>query len=128
MAWSEWYETDSDCCQYMRNDGQKYEIIQSVWLDTTKKDKDNGLHEYIVVNDEIDLNELNDEDVLGAISSYGYNIISFINSYGDAVNNIIAECYLADHSLCDGNTIGAFHNFDDAKAYIEDYISKEKRI
>ena len=40
-----WYETDSDCAQYMRRNGSLYEMIQSVWLDTTEDDIANGCHE-----------------------------------------------------------------------------------
>ena len=40
-----WYETDSDCAQHMRNDGTIYEMIQAVWLDTTREDRARGLHE-----------------------------------------------------------------------------------
>jgi hypothetical protein len=124
MAWSEWYETDSDCCQHMRRDGLKFEMIQAVRLDTTEEDKLKGLHEYVVVNDEVDLSDLDDEEVLCAITPYSYTIVSLIDTYGDAANDMIAECYLEDRSLCDSGILEGFHSLQDATSFIEKHIAE----
>lgn len=105
MAWSKWYITDDSCCQHMRKDGLNYEMIQLVWLDTTEEDLARGLHEYVVVKDEV---HLQDEDTADKI-----------------VNDIIAECLLEDSILNDANIIGEFDTEKEAEQFISDYINKE---
>lgn len=107
MAWSKWYMTDDGCCQHMRKDGLNYEMIQLVWLDTTEEDLARGLHEYVVVKDEV---HLQDEDTANKIID---------------VNDIIAECLLEDSILCDANIIGEFDTEKEAEQFIKDYINKE---
>lgn len=107
MAWSKWYTTDDGCCQHMRKDGLNYEMIQLVWLDTTEEDLARGLHEYVVVKDEV---HLQDEDTIGKIID---------------VNDIIAECLLEDSILCDANIISEFDTEKEAEQFISDYINKE---
>ena len=45
VMFTKWDCIDSDCCQYIRSDGNIYEMIQAVWLDTTEEDRANGAHE-----------------------------------------------------------------------------------
>lgn len=126
MAWSKWYMTDDSCCQYMRKDGLNYEMIQLVWLDTTEEDLARGLHEYIVVKDEV---HLQDEDtankIIDAIDCYGYTVPFLIKEYGHDANDIIAECLLEDSILCDANIIGEFDTEKEAEQFVTDYINKE---
>lgn len=126
MAWSKWYTTDDGCCQHMRKDGLNYEMIQLVWLDTTEEDLARGLHEYIVVKDEV---HLQDEDtankIIDAIDCYGYTVPFLIKEYGHDANDIIAECLLEDSILCDANIIGEFDTEKEAEQFVTDYINKE---
>lgn len=126
MAWSKWYMTDDSCCQHMRKDGLNYEMIQLVWLDTTEEDLARGLHEYVVVKDEV---HLQDEDtankIIDAIDCYGYTVPFLIKEYGHGANDIIAECLLEDSILCDANIIGEFDTEKEAEQFIVDYINKE---
>ena len=115
-----WSCTDSDCCQYIRNDRNKYEMIQAVWLDTTEEDREKGFHEYCIVRIEIDLNDYSNEEKLCYISSYGYTV----EEYGDDTNGIIAECIMEDESLNDAYVIDDADSFDEAKAKIEKIIKE----
>ena len=117
-----WSCTDLDCCQYSRNDGNKYEMIQAVWLDTTEEDREKGFHEYCIVRIEIDLNDYSDEERLYYISSYGYTLENIVEEYGDGADGIIAECIMEDESLSDAYVIDDADSFDEAKAKIEKII------
>ena len=119
-----WSCTDSDCCQYIRNDGNKYEMIQAVWLDTTEEDREKGFHEYCIVRIEIDLDDYSDEEKLCYISSYGYTLESIVEEYGDGADGIIAECIMEDESLNDAYVIDDVDSFDEAKAKIEKIIKE----
>ena len=120
-----WSYTDSDCCQYIRNDGNKYEMIQAVWLDTTEEDREKGFHEYCIVRIEIDLNDYSDEEKLCYISSYGYTLESIVEEYRDGVDSIIAECIMEDESLSDAYVIDDADSFEEAKEKIERIIKEE---
>ena len=119
-----WSYTDSDCCQYIRNDGNKYEMIQAVWLDTTEEDREKGFHEYCIVRIEINLNDYSDEEKLCYISSYGYTLESVIEEYGDDADSIIAECIMEDESLSDAYVIDDADSFEEAKEKIEKIIEE----
>ena len=122
-----WFCTDSDCCQYIRNDGNKYEMIQAVWLDTTEEDREKGFHEYCIVRIEIDLNDYSDEEKLYYISSYGYTFEGIVEEYGDGADSIIAECIMEDESLSDAYVIDDANSFEEAKAKIEKIIKEEEQ-
>ena len=117
-----WSCIDSDWCQYIRNDGNKYEMIQAVWLDTTEEDREKGFHEYCIVRIEIDLNDYSDEERLCYISSYGYTLKNIVEEYGDGADGIIAECIMEDESLSDAYVIDDADSFDEAEAKIEKII------
>ena len=119
-----WFCTDSDYCQYIRNDGNKYEMIQAVWLDTTEEDREKGFHEYCIVRIEIDLNDYSDEEKLYYISSYGYTLEGIVEEYGDGADSIIAECIMEDESLSDAYVIDDADSFEEAKAKIEKIINE----
>ena len=119
--------TDDSCCQHMRKDGLNYEMIQLVWLDTTEEDLARGLHEYVVVKDEV---HLQDEDtankIIDAIDCYGYTVPFLIKEYGHDANDIIAECLLEDSILCDANIIGEFDTEKEAEQFIAGYINNKE--
>lgn len=121
-----WYMTDDNCYQHMRNNGSTYEMIQSVWLDTTREDRARGLTEYCVCHGEINLNDYSEEEMESYISSYGYTMESLQKEYGDAMNSIIAECILEDSILCDSCVIADADSFDDAKEIINKVINNTK--
>lgn len=103
---NDWYLTDNDCCQYMRKNGTFYELIQYVWLYTTKVDKAKEFHEYRIVYDSVDINNLDDEDIEAYISPYDYTIEDLEEKYGvDGARDLIAECVLETNSLHGGCVI-----------------------
>ena len=119
-----WSYADPDCCQYIRNNGNKYEMIQAVWLDTTEEDREKGFHEYCIVRIDINLNDYSDEEKLCYISSYGYTLESVIEEYGDDADSIIAECIMEDESLSDAYVIDDADSFEEAKEKIEKIIEE----
>ena len=119
-----WSCTDPDCCQYIRNDGNKYEMIQAVWLDTTEEDREKGFHEYCIVRIEIDLNDYSDEERLYYISFYGYTLEGIVEEYGDDADSIIAECIMEEESLSDAYVIDDADSFEEAKAKIDEIIKE----
>ena len=122
MAWSKWYMTDDSRCQHMRKNGLNYEMIQLVWPDAVTY----GLHEYVVVKDEVHLQDEDTADkIIDVIACYGYTIPFLIKEYGYGANDIIAECLLEDSILCDANIIGEFDTEKEAEQFIVDYINKE---
>lgn len=121
-----WSQIDCDCCQYIRNDGNIYEMIQLVWLDTTEEDRQRGYHEYCVVNGTIDLNDYYEEEIECYISSYGYTMDSLKDEYGDdAMWSIIAECILEEEIIRDGCIVQCADSFEEAKEIIEKFIEEQ---
>lgn len=114
-----WYETDSDCYQYMRNDGTVYEMIQAIWLDTTREDRAKGLHEYCICQGEIDLNDFSEEEMECYISSYGYTMDGLREEYGDDMWDIVAECILEEYIMRDACVIANADSFEEAKKIID---------
>lgn len=119
---TKWSLMDSDCMQYMRHDGTLYEMIQYIWLDTTEEDRAKGLHEYVICKAEVDVLDLEDEDVLCAISSYGYTIISLLQEYGDAALDMIAECYLEEIIGRDYNILCTADSKEGAERKVMKYV------
>lgn len=126
MPWGEWYESDTDSCQYMCKDGMKYEMIQAIWLDRTEEDKAEGLHEYVVVKDEVELTDDMDEEIIIAIAPYSYSIPSLIRDYGNAANDVIAECILEESSARNSCAIGDFDSREEAERFIKEYCEQHK--
>ena len=117
-----WYETDSDCAQHMRKDGTVYGMIQAVWLDTTREDKARGLHEYCVVQGEIDLKDYSEDEMEGYFYSYGYTFDNLRGQYGDAMWDVIAECILEEVIMCDSCVVANADSMDEAKAVIDKIV------
>lgn len=120
-----WSLTDNDCCQHIRQNGSEYEMIQAVWLDTTGEDRAKGLHEYVIVNLTIDLDDYDEDAKEMYISSYGYTLASLSAEYGDAMDSIIAECILEEESLRDSCIIDVANSFEEAKAKIQKFITTQ---
>ena len=126
VAW-DWSLQDNDCCQYIRKTGARtYEMIECIWLDTTEEDKAMGLHEYVIVTGNVNLDDLSDEDIAIAISPFGYKLSDFDDWDGDAAEKMIAECYLEEELMSDEYIIAERNTFDEVKTYIEQWISEHK--
>lgn len=116
---TKWDLTDSDCNQYIRSDGNNYEMIQSVWMDTTIEDEANGLYEYCIVKIEISLDDYTDEEKEMYIATYGYTLESVLNEYENDSDLIIAECIMEEECLSDAYVISEADTFEEAKAKID---------
>lgn len=117
-----WYETDNDCYQHMRHDGAIYEMIQAVWLDTTREDRAKGLHEYCVCQGGISLNNFSEEEMESYISSYGYTMDGLREEYGDDMWSIVAECILEEVLMCDSCVVTDADSFEEAKEIIDEIV------
>lgn len=128
MMFTPWYETDSDCAQYMRNDGNMYEMIQAVWLDTTEDDIALGCHEYCIVQMGVDLELYSREEKESYLSAYGYTLDGICREYfGDeeSINSIVAECILESEILNDAYVIDDADTFFEAKEKIKKIIGND---
>lgn len=121
-----WYETDPDCCQHIRSNGNIYEMIQCVWLDTTEDDLAEGKHEYCIVNMDIDLADYSDEEKESYLSAYGYTLDDLRFGYADeeVVNSIVAECIMETDILNDAYVIGDADSFKEAQEKIEKIVGR----
>lgn len=113
-----WYETDNDCCQHMRNDGSVYEMIQAVWLDTTREDRARGLHEYCICQGDIDLKDYSEKEMDMYVHSYGYTMDSLRKEYGDDMWGIVAECILEEVIVCDSCVVADADSLEEAREKI----------
>lgn len=120
-----WYETNSDCCQHMRNYENSYEMIQAIWLDTTREDKERGVQEYCICRGEVDLNTFSEEEMEGYISSYGYTMEGLKEEYGDDMWGIVAECILEEEIMRDSCIVADADSFEEAKKIIENIIQEQ---
>ena len=97
-------------------------MIQYVWLDITEEDRANGLHEYVICKTELDVSDLDDNDVLCAISSYGYTIVSLLEEYGNAAMDMIAECYMEEEIFRDCCTLCDADSKEEAERKVLKYV------
>lgn len=115
MSWPEltakaeangWYATDE--AQWLRNcSHHKFEMVQIIWLDTTREDKDAGRHEYVICYDSVSIDALEINEIECAIAAYGYTIDSLRKEYKDGTDQIIAECWMEEDIYRDSCIVGA---------------------
>ena len=125
-----WFCTDPDCNQYCKKESEtEFQFIQSVWLDTCEgdikaenaKDEDDN---YAVCAGYIDLDLYDEDDIECSLASYGYTLEAVKDIYGDAANQIIAECLFEDNCLYDCNSMAGVVSEADAKIAIQNYIDE----
>jgi len=122
---SKWKLTDDDCCQYIRKDDSIYELIQLVWLDTTDEDIAQGNHEYCIVKTELNIDTIDEEEIDGVLSIYGYEKEKLYEDFGvDGARDMIAECLMEDDALHDCNVIADADTKEEAEAFIKNYIEE----
>ena len=119
-----WNLTDNDCYQHMRRNGQKYIMIQFVKLQTTIEDRTNGAHEYVICYTSLDLNNVSDEEIISTLATYGYTIISLLETYGECMDEIIAECIMEEKILHNGTIIDAANDEKEARHIIKNFIAE----
>lgn len=115
----DWFLTDSDCDQYMRHDGDTYEMIESVWLDTTPQDRANGAKEYCVVRASINLSDYSQDEIETYLSIYGYTYGELYKMYSDdEVRLLCAECILEEIALSNTYVIYSANSHQDVQKFI----------
>lgn len=86
----EWILTDDDCSQYLKKlDNAIFKLIQisSIGYDDKKA----------VYKETIDLEDFDEDTILESLNRFGYSSVEdVVNQYGDASNQIIAECLFED--------------------------------
>ena len=89
-------------------------MIECVWLDTTKEDRANGRHEYVVVINSVRADNITEEDEDSVRESYGY-------PDDELDESLIAEGLLED--LCSVGVLpDEFDTEEEATAFILRYI------
>lgn len=87
---AEWILTDDDCSQYVKQlDDTVFKLIQisSIGYDDEKA----------VYKETIDLEDFDEDDIRQILYGFSYDGIEDVqNQYGDASNQIIAECLFED--------------------------------
>lgn len=120
---TKWTCTDTDCGQYIRNDGNTYEMVQYVWLDTTNEDKRSGLKEYCVVYSSVDIDDLYGEEAAIYVSMYGYTLAGLEKEFGvDCARDIVAECVLETDIINNGCILAELDTEVEAMEFIKMYI------
>lgn len=95
--WTEWKCTDWDCCQYIRKNGNTFEMIQAISADDIcEADKS----EYIVVRTMIDLNDYLEEEKSEYVSMY------YSDEEAEKLDeDLIAECILEQEIISGDNAV-----------------------
>lgn len=110
---AEWILTDDDCSQYVKKlDNTVFKLIQIA---------DFGCSDelYAVYKETIDLEDFHEDDIRQSLHSFGYDSVEDVqNQYGDAFNQIIAECLFEDR-IC-----WLPYKFQGAYQECEDYIKQ----
>ena len=106
----DWYQVDDSCCQYIRLIDGEWQMIEYVWLDTTKEDRAKGRHEYAVVINSVRADDITEEDEDSVRKSYGY-------PDDELDESLVAEGLLED--LCSVDVLpDEFDTEEEATAYI----------
>lgn len=87
---NEWILTDDDCIQYVKKlDNTVFKLIQVADLGCND--------ESAVYKETIDLEDFDNDTIQQSLQGFGYDGIDGVaNQYGDASNQIIAECLFED--------------------------------
>ena len=116
-----WRCTDPDCAQYMRRDGDWFEMIQIV----SPLDKE----VFFVVRDTLLLSDCMEDGIENdyVLSSYGYSLDGLRRNYAEEdVENLIMECYLEQIVMRGADCIvNKADSFEEAEQFVEELVEKE---
>ena len=95
--YGKWVCTDPDCFQFIRRDGNKFEMVEVIDIDMLAQSDE---HSYIVLRKEIDMNNYSDEEIMEYVSMYySDDEIKELDDY------LVAECVLEQEILSGDNSI-----------------------
>ena len=90
---SKWYCTDDDCLQYCRENADgTFSFIEKLYYDTCNGHEDYPDKSYLVKTATIDLKNYTQGMMEIYISGYYSSLDEIRETYGNASNQIIAEC------------------------------------
>lgn len=107
--WSKWECTDNDCCQHIRKNGDEFEMIQTVWIDTVAREKP-----YIILIDCINLSDYSKEEKQSYLDTYDYDIDSPLMD-----DWLIAECILEQNIMSEDCIVDEADTFEEAKKKVK---------
>lgn len=126
MGVTPWGLADAQCCQYVRHDGYKYEMIMCQWLDRTSTEIEMGVPAYVILRTEIDLNNCTINDIECALAAHDRTIGSVVDEYGrEGAIDYFAAALLEKEIMNDGCIIGEANSFDEAKEFVQKEIANE---
>lgn len=119
---SSWVCTDNDCMQcYKKINDHTYDFIEIVWLDTCKGDPGYPDKEYTVKSACVDLYDYTTEEREIAICGYYDSLDTVYAEYGDATDQIIAECIFEEMNDGSATTYGMMTR-KEAEKFVMKYI------
>lgn len=116
-----WRCTDPDCIQYMRRDGDWFEMIQIV----------SPLDEevFFVVRGTLLLSDCTDDDIENdyVLSLYGYSLDELYRDYTEEeIEDLIMECYLEQTVMRGADCIiNKADSFEEAECFVKELVEKE---
>ena len=121
---SKWYCTDDDCLQYCRKNADgTFSFIEKLYYDTCNGDEGYPDKSYLVKTATIDLKNYTQGMMEIYISSYYSSLDQIRETYGNASNQIIAECIFEGDFGSDCWLSGMMTE-NEADDFIKKYISE----
>lgn len=102
---------------------KKYLLIEMIWLDNIVLDDT-----FIVVAEEIDVNEMTQDMINDAICGYYNSVEQMEESYGlslDQLSDIVAECEFESNNYCSWDYVSEEVAFERAKEIIQKFIDTD---
>lgn len=115
--WGKWNMTDPDCAQFIRRNGNKFDMIQIVDIDMFCFSEDS---KFAVVRKEINMNDYSDNEIIEYVSMYYSD--EEIKTLDDF---LVAECILEQEIICGDNAIFEADSFEEAFAKVKEIINNE---
>ena len=128
---SKWYCTDDDCLQYCRKNADgTFSFIEKLYYDTCNGDEGYPDKSYLVKTATIDLKNYTQGMMEIYISSYYSSLDQIRETYGNASNQIIAECIFEGDFGEFGSDcwLSGMMTENEADDFIKKYISERQMI
>ena len=122
-----WINTFTDTeTQFMRHLGdRKYELIQTVWLDVCKGDEGFPDHNWVVVNAELDMAEVDSLSVACVEASYGMEDGWRDGKSQTEIDETLAPYIFDQNYISDENVIADLLTKDEAEEFLQDCLYED---
>ena len=112
-----WRCTDPDCAQYMKRDGDWFEMIQVV--------EPNDSDAFFVLRDGAWFSDCTEEEQADAIAAYGYTLDELYRGFGkEEAEDLIMECFLEQSIICNGRVVAESNSFKKTEEMVKLVITK----